>query len=108
MTKRAVLQLADGPHQIKAPSFFVLQYLAEHGFNVSEGVDPSDPRFVAAALAALLSDSEPTGPDGEPVKVWSPAAASKLVPLTGLEKIGDVIAEFMFSDGDGAGEPLAE
>lgn len=102
--KRVTVTLSDGKHLLTKPSFYALTFLADHGFNVAEGVNPNDPRFVAAALAALLTDSEPVDSLGEPEKVWTPASAAKLLPIESMSDIADAVKSLLFSGGDEAGE----
>jgi hypothetical protein len=100
--------LSDGPHQLQKPSFYALQHMAENGFNISTGIDLNDPRCLSAAIAALLSDSEPTGDDGEPVRVWTPTQAAKLIPLEmqKMQEIAQRISELL--GGEDSGEGVAE
>jgi hypothetical protein len=107
--ERVLVTLLDGPHVLKRPSLYALAHLADHGFNVSTGVNVTDPRFVAAGLAALLTDSELIDEvTGEPAKIWTPTEAAKLVDASeeAFNEVQTKVSSLIFPElFEGDGEP---
>ena len=80
--------LKDGKHKLSTPTFYALQLMTDYGVELEKGIQ----RYgdLSAIMAAMLSDAEPLE-NGEPVKVWTPVMAAKVIEPRNMEVITDVL-----------------